>query len=691
MILTTILLVALQVIASPVLALVLGQSGLIPLWILLASYLGMAVGAGRFFPVPSKYFFLILGLGLAATGVVLGIDGTLFFRGGVSYLVAALFFTVTAVVGWLLQGELYERNSPLSFTEKYFFLNLYGAATVLVFTFSIHCVGIAWNLLGLGIFMAGNFFRNFPPSPSPPAKLNAELWKTIFLGIVSAGYLVIFFQFSESASIRYGYGYYLYLFCGFLALGLSRPLLRVTERLRIRFPSLLLAQLGLLGLTLLLILFAGTRNIVGPLVDPIGIYSLLPLSLRHHALFSSFLLVLFLLPYLFFAAIVPAREKEAPGNNHLFACLSGNLVGLILFQLAAAFGYWMLVFLMAALLLLYARYFYRAERRYAFAGRALFLPLVLMSFSPENGAAILNLRLWPLYWNAGMRSDEYIANYRKNTPGAVLEYQRSYRGIPTVIAALAGKTFLSLGGYTSFLFSAGDEKKGDLVADYALRAKPRRILLLGLGNHIVLARTVHAMQKHKLPYEISVVDNYLPFREEKIRRVVGERNGFTWDDPLVQFVYADAVNYLAKNRDTFDLVIWNLAYSAHPSGMKLFTREFSALIHGALKKGGVFVGQLNGIAALDCAVFHSFPNPHAFSSGDFPPPAIAGKSGAEIGYLPADSGVDLSACAGTPALTFSSVHETFQPDHIEEMRATFSRLRYSIEQYLDEKKSKALY
>ncbi|MGE3261583.1 MAG: hypothetical protein AB7K68_07380 [Bacteriovoracia bacterium] len=694
MILTTILLTSLQVIGNPVLALVLGQSGLVPLLILLASYLGMAAGAGKYFPAPNKYLFLILGLSVIGVGMILAFDGTLFFRAGISYLVAALFFLVTAVAGWLLRGELYDRNTGLSFSQKYSLLNFCGAATILLATISVHYLGIAWNLLALGLFLAANFFRNFEKSTSQPEKRNTELGKTILLGAMSAGYLVVFFQFSEAASIRYGYGYYVYLFATFLFLGLSRPLLRGSEFLKIRFPSLLFVQLGFLLLALLLILLAGTRNLVGPLVDPIWVYSLLPAPLRHHVFLSSALLLLLLAPYLFFAAIVPAREKEAPGHNHLFACLAGNLIGLILFQCAAmAFGYWMLVFLVATILLLYTRYFYRAERRYVFGSRVLFLPLVLMPFAVERGVAVLNLRLWPIYWNAGMKSDEYIAGYLKNIPesNTLINYENNYRGIPTIIATQAGKTFLSLGGYTSFLSSAGDEKKGDLVADYAMRARPRKILLLGLGNHIVLARTVSAMQKHKLPYEISVVDNYLPFREEGIRKVVGGGNGFSWNDPAVSFISADAVNYLAENRGAFDLVIWNLAYSAHPSGMKLFTREFSALIRDSLKSGGAFVGQINGISALDCAVFHSFPRVHAFSFGDFPPPAIASKSGNAIGHLPDVSLVDLSSCADSSPLTFSSVHETFQPDHFEEMRRTFARLRCPIEQYLDAKKTAELY
>lgn len=99
--------------------------------------------------------------------------------------------------------------------------------------------------------------------------------------------------------------------------------------------------------------------------------------------------------------------------------------------------------------------------------------------------------------------------------------------------------------------------------------------------------------KHAAVERVTVVDIDPRVRETTLTHFA-ELSAGAYDDRRLSAVDADAVDFVRKQHDGFDLIV---ADTTDPAGaaLPLFGRDFVADCHGALKAGGVFIRQAGSL------------------------------------------------------------------------------------------------
>jgi len=122
-------------------------------------------------------------------------------------------------------------------------------------------------------------------------------------------------------------------------------------------------------------------------------------------------------------------------------------------------------------------------------------------------------------------------------------------------------------------------------------ANPKRVLIIGGGDGGILREVLkHSSVEHVTQVEIDqdVIDmciKYLP-----------KHSAGAYDDPRIQVVIDDGMNYVSECEDQFDVIIADSTDPIGP-GESLFTSKFYQGIQSCLAKDGIFVAQ-NGVSYM---------------------------------------------------------------------------------------------
>ncbi|MEM1873642.1 MAG: polyamine aminopropyltransferase [Acidilobaceae archaeon] len=120
-----------------------------------------------------------------------------------------------------------------------------------------------------------------------------------------------------------------------------------------------------------------------------------------------------------------------------------------------------------------------------------------------------------------------------------------------------------------------------------LHGSPRRVLILGGGE----GATAREVLKYRSVEKVVMVDI-----DEEVIKVSREHLEFmnrgVFEDPRLELVIGDALDYVFSTSEKFDVVIADLSdpVEAGPS-YKLYTREFYERVRSIMEENGVFVTQ----------------------------------------------------------------------------------------------------
>ncbi|NLA27059.1 MAG: fused MFS/spermidine synthase [Firmicutes bacterium] len=154
-----------------------------------------------------------------------------------------------------------------------------------------------------------------------------------------------------------------------------------------------------------------------------------------------------------------------------------------------------------------------------------------------------------------------------------------------------------------------------------LHESPRRIFIAGGGEGATLREIFRHPQVEKVvmaDIDGGVIDLCRKYLEEWHRG--------SFDDPRLELVIADARRYLEENEELFDVAIIDIPEPVEKSpALKLFTRQFYALLKRRLAKGGVVALQAGDFSTAfleaHCAIYQTIRQafPFAYSYSAFVP------------------------------------------------------------------------
>lgn len=154
-----------------------------------------------------------------------------------------------------------------------------------------------------------------------------------------------------------------------------------------------------------------------------------------------------------------------------------------------------------------------------------------------------------------------------------------------------------------------------------LHHSPRRVFVAGGGE----GATLREIFRHRHVEKTVMVDidgDVVGLCREHL----GEWHRGSFDDPRLELVIADARRYLEEDDGLFDVIIIDIPEPVEKSpALKLFTRQFYALLKKRLAKGGLIALQAGDFSTAfleaHCAIYHTIRQafPYVYSYRAFVP------------------------------------------------------------------------
>lgn len=457
-----------------------------------------------------------------------------------------------------------------------------------------------------------------------------------YLGVCASLLTSVVLEATRIALFPTGLEFVTFQFVIFIMLGLA-----ATVSVRSRFSTLNSSMVNLtLGASVAALVFMGLSWSADSVKLWLRMSDLFPIdNLRVQNLVW---VIVLMLPYFFFARLLPLREVESAGAsadlsvdssgvrfNHLFSFAIGNAVGYALFIFAlidfdlsfsilSLLGMTILAvaFLptrpaakqvryvtttLAALMLILGLYVWRGfdlDRALILQGRSLLTRAHLRTESPPEH----------LGWLQGIFR-------RRGDRGYVLHRSQ-------------GNASLGLGGYNSRLYQPFDVLRSRLIHHpfFSQRSQP---LVFGMGNGLAFEGLV----KWGDPRRVRVVDNFAPFELEEFRALIRHHTLTSESNLNVTLISQDALTELFESDERHDLIVWNLTWPSYSASRKLLTKEVFARISQRLSDRGVFVFERLPSRDYDCLIATAFPHVYQFPGQGFYPAALLLAANSEIPEL----------------------------------------------------------
>lgn len=615
------LVVGLQLISLPILSILFGDVGHRESFILLFLYLGMTLGM---VPVKSNFSFgilvsIVVGMGLTILG--LGFDSIVGFSLNQQIIQKSILLFFCLTLGWtghLVQKITYQIET---FDKQYQAFNIFSFFILAVWTslfpilgFNNSCFILALSALLLLVFdtrikaiIAQDFHRGITISWEDLASMPA--WQSILAGIFSGLFVSIYFDllniFMYPIRIRYS----LYLLLVFTFLGSSIKIRQSLSELKINTVSKCCLSAFVWLLVVLIVVFGGKGSYF--FLDPRKISELLPLALNHYFFLIIPFAILLFTPYVFLAVTVPIQDKVFPDVNHLFYCTLGSTLGL--FAFIVFMGKLELIHQLVVLgvcvftLALLGRRLWQV---------AVILFLIVFLYQTTDFNLLQNLDLRAI--SQGMRIFDSNSNRgswdgsKSKTSNLIQNFEFLVRDNHQVgfisKNPISNWKRLGLGGYHVALFKPHDLIRS-LVAEEMVTEHTKRILVMGLGNHITLSRLDSFFSYNgRRDIEVDVVDNFPLFDRIDFLNAVAREGGFHWPRMGFRSINDDVLNFLANTpASTYDLIVWNLTWPNYGTTGKIFTEQMSRLVARSLTPDGVYISDQLGNRLIDCSLRSGFP------------------------------------------------------------------------------------
>jgi len=600
--LPAILIVGAQLVSYPLLTSFYGHIGLNEIIILIIVYLSIVVGETRILP---HRILSRAGLVCGCVYILLGIffsEIILVFikKELLRHLLTALFLIYLFISGQILLTCTYQRDE---FHKNYTIINLIAFIVVLGGTFLLPTIGFGISLVILGALlclMGLNKEYSNDTFPKKSLTINRESTKSLLFGMISAGYISCYFRTVYMGLFPTGYEFNIYLALTFLMLTFATVIHQKLNKRSLQLSTESLVYVGLLFNILLIVALFGGPGKNTFFFDPYKFF----ISTNHYwqyywAYVLIFCSVLYL-PYIFFAAIIPARESEARGINHLFFCSLGNLFGLIIFGLLLIdmnMGLKLsILFSGAGILFLYRHGFRSMMSLWAFA--LMLAACALLPTNLDERLVAQAQRMYPVLYKLTQSSNHSVET---------IQHLTKKRGAVAYIYKNDQHARLGFGGYTASTKGWKDFVRARTVKGL-IDPDTKKILFLGLGNQAILQEAYSRLKMLNInDFKIDIVDNFYPFFMDSFKSAVEEEIGFDFDVPEIKLHYSDAFQYLAEvDDDHYDLIVWNLSWPNYLPVAKLITQEGSHLFAKALKPNGLFIGPYYADNLLNCSLVSAF-------------------------------------------------------------------------------------
>lgn len=622
--LAAVLIVGLQLASLPILSIVFGDIDNRESYILLVLYIGMTAGL-----IPNKstnlraYAFSLFAVGFAILGwnldfiLGLALRNSPFSLGLLAFFMLALFWA-----GNLLQKATYEVGL---FENQYRYVNIANLLILVAWVGFFPVLGYDYSLILLSalitvLVVARRYFLrgqidNGGRKVSTKDFSEFQNIESLAGGTVSGLYVSIFFDLLHIFMYPLKIKLAIYLFCAFLFLGFSIRTQKILEKIKIRSVASAVLVAEFLFIMVLVFLFGGRGNRF--FFDPLAFSRELPFAFRNYQLLISSGVVLLMLPYIVFAAIVPIQERKNGGHNNLFFCTLGNTIGFLFFLIFLGN---LTIHSKLVLMTIFIFAICCLEKNIWVRSASLALSLII-SFQPflrwiDHRVVSQGLRFFDIDLkksdskNLALGSDR-VFSFDKYKGHQLLNFRIFSRKDHEVgyIASYFKSTRmrLGLGGYNIALFKFHDVIRS-LVAEEMVGASTKKILVLGIGNHLTLTRLDHLFKRTSRPdIVVDVVDSFSLFEDVNFLNAVGREGGFSWPNRQFNAINTDALNYLATiEPGSYDLVIWNLTWPSFGTSGKIFTRQMSELVAKALRPQGKYVTDALGNKTFDCNLRFGF-------------------------------------------------------------------------------------
>ncbi len=630
-----------QLIFYPLFLILYGNLGLTATILLIMVFLSMVMGEARIIPLQIiRRISLILGSALILLGISFS-NSILFFikipliRFGITALLFLFLFTC----GQMLFVGVYHQNK---FHKNYIMINGLSFVMVLVWTLLVPRIGLDHCLTMIGLvllFITLSQEKKMPylcaptnhhspeqeslatvirlpycPQSGIEKKKINESRKSIILGFIAAGYISCYFQTIYLAIFPNGYEFNTYLSLSFLLLAISTGLYKKLVKANMILSAEFIVYLGINFAIFIFIIFFGGQTSDGFFLDPLSIFNRVPRIFSNPIVYSLIFSCFLMLPYVFFAAIIPAQETTREGINHLFFCSIGNLLGLIVFGLFFIdFGIHIKLIILGCTVgvVLFLRYGVKSKLALA---ATIFLLMLVMNL-PAN----LDQRITVQGQRAFLGQRLILQQNQPHSVGLIQNFFKKW--------GEAGYLFnnhytlrLGFGGYSTASNNMHDLQHA-LTTRELINTKTKNILFLGLGNEIILQQVYAKLNFLGInDFKIDIVDNFSPLLIPKFRSAMEKDLGFKLEDPRIKLYYADAFQYLLFNhRQPYDLIVWNLSIPAYTSSAFLHTQEMGRLLAQALTKEGYLAGRYLIPDQINCSLMSSFNSYSSYPSSYYCP------------------------------------------------------------------------
>jgi hypothetical protein len=599
-----VIIVGIQLVVIPTLNIIVGQEAQLPALVLFFTYLALTIGELNVFRI--SFFgkaLAICGLSVLSLGVLYHVDSiALVQMQSLQIILFVALFLLMILIGRVLLYVLYFENP---FSDNYFKINILSMIITISWVALMPQIGLSISLILISVLSIA-LIKTIPKKAEQyvlkrfegPVCTREDIW-TMLLGVVTGGIIAVYFEIIVNNVYPTGFEFPTYLITVFLFFAITSRYVKGVSKLFNPFEGVSIALFTLSAIILSLFVEVGGQPLI--YLGDIAFF-VREFQLPHHT-YMLMMTVIFLLPYIFVAPLIPLRDRQNPDRNHFFYCSLGNLIGLAVFSLmipdVSLHVKFIILCGIAVLWVVRVRHVFKV------------VPIVLVAMYtalPNNIEEVMVKQAFGPYefvW-ADPQADIKPPRYQNFDVVGMVKSNGTVGAKTNWVNT--PKYHLSLGAYTTSLTTGNGPGEKDIKAGFAASAlyKPgMKILVLGLGNHFVL-NALDTVSWKSDNSRIDVIDNFSGFKDLEFRQAIAGTNGFDWDKTSVNFIYGDALNYLATTSEKYDMVAWNLTFLNYSSGRKLFTKDFFSLVHDALTDKGIFLGNFHHNPVLDCTSTEPF-------------------------------------------------------------------------------------
>lgn len=594
LVLSAVLIVSSQILMQQLMQLTLGQSFYAEIAVTLIAFSGMLVGfSGLLGRLAQKVCFVFcFGFNIVMALFYNSVIDVLLTTDILKYAVFVSSCTSLIAAAVIFSTQVYK---PVFKADLYLKLNLYSAMVcILILICSLFAGKEIVYALTAGSFLFFALSGIKKSDDWSPGLFGRIQLRAVLIGAISGCFVNYFFNFYKSLFFPTGLEFFFYLFLTFSACAASTYLF-LKRKAQLHLLTAQVVALAVVAITAVIFSWVDQNNIF--FFDPILISQSFRI-LSVYPVLVALIMAFLMLPYFLQSFAVPYLQSEDDHHNYLFF----TTLGAVLIQAVLLLPFLHLT-LNAMLWLLWAMIFVHLVSANGLRNLRLVLPALMILLL--MGGVILKLpdlddrltaqarRFQLKYWMPDLMLPRMRASpYKKSDFNLRLANKSAAFG-----GSIPYLNYITFDGYSAEDFTPHDYIKAKLAAHVLSTTKPKRVLLLGLGNHIILKSVLNNSSPD---LAVDVVDNSIFFKNEEFLNVVATASGFRWPQPQVKLITEDALHYVYRTQAKYDFVIWNLTLPNYTDSVPLFSASFAKRLRLLMSDNGVLLEPYYGNLSYDC-------------------------------------------------------------------------------------------